>query len=314
MHTFPDFVIAGSAKSGTTALHLMLDQHPDIYMSQVKETNYFVQAYEPTRHFIGHRGDRVLEGKDGSDVIDMLEKYRTVFSGASDKQIVGEASPWYLINKAVPDRLRSYRDDVKVLIILRNPSDVAFANFLHQVRVGSESLSLQQIDEVFNPTHYGRPDLHPFCHHLELPRYSEHLPEWLSTFDRSNLHIMVYEEFNSDRRRTLSKLLDFLQLRDDVNIDVNTRVNASGLPRSGILQDLLQGSVAFKKLIGLFVPTKRRRKIRGKLEAMNTTRKIAMPVDVRMRFDKLFNADIDYVEQILGRKMTDWRKLRCAKT
>ena len=60
MSSFPDFIIAGSAKSGTTAIHLMLDQHPDVYMSAIKETNYFVHGYESTRNYVEHRGQLTL--------------------------------------------------------------------------------------------------------------------------------------------------------------------------------------------------------------------------------------------------------------
>jgi len=310
MYTFPDFIIAGSAKAGTTALHLMLDQHPNVYMSQVKETNYFVHAYEPTRQLVDHRGARVLECQRDYDIIDNVVKYQGVFAGAEPSQILGEASPLYLINEAVPKRVWDHRSDIKIVIILRNPSDVAFANFVHHLRVGAESLKLEDADEIFSPAHYERPDLYPFCHHLDLPRYSTHLPGWLTCFDRSNLHLMIYEEFNADRRRALSHLHEFLQLSDNAEIAVDTRVNVSGLARSECARDLLQGSVAFKKLIGLIVPAKPRRRIRAMLESFNTTTRIAMPPVVRKRFDELYEPDVTYVEQILGRRMTAWRKLR----
>ena len=98
MSPFPDFIIAGSAKSGTTAIHLMLDQHPDVYMSAIKETNYFIHGYESTRNYVEHRGQLTLEDQSEGDITDTLAKYETLFEGASEGQILGEASPWYLIN------------------------------------------------------------------------------------------------------------------------------------------------------------------------------------------------------------------------
>jgi len=46
--TMPNFLIIGAAKSGTTALYLYLNQHPQIYMSPVKEPRFF--ALEGERH------------------------------------------------------------------------------------------------------------------------------------------------------------------------------------------------------------------------------------------------------------------------
>jgi len=310
MRPFPDFVIAGSAKSGTTALYLMLDQHPDVYMSQIKETNFFVHGFEPTRQLVGHRGDRALDSQDDSDITDTLEKYRALFAGADSAATLGEASPWYLINKTVPGRLRAHRDDIKVVIILRNPSDVAFANFVHQVRDRAEILTVDEVDGVFEQSRYDREDLYPFCRHLELPRYSRHLPVWIDTFDRSQLHIMIYEEFRANRRGALSELFQFLGLRDDVDIQVDRPVNVSGMPKSKRAQDLLQGSMGFKKIVGLIVPKKPRRKFRSYLEKLNTGARVEMEPCTRERFDRLYTPDLEYVEALLGRRMSEWRQLR----
>ena len=303
----PDFVIAGSAKSGTTALHMMLDQHPQAYLSPIKETNFFIHGYEPTRQFVGHRGENVLAGQEESDVIDTHDKYAALFANAGPDTICGEASPWYLINRAVPERIRAHRADTKIVIILRNPADVAFANFVHQVRDRAESLRIDQIDSVFDPAHYERENLYPFCDHLNLPRYAQHLPAWLDTFEPDQLHIMVYEEFRQDRRGQLANLFNFLTLDNDVNIDVERRVNISGLPKSEAAQSLLQGSLGFKKILRLFIPKKPRRKIRAMLEALNTGKRVKMSTSVRERFDEIYRDDIAFVEDLLKRKLSAWR-------
>lgn len=303
----PEFIIAGSAKSGTTALHFMLDQHPDVFMSPIKETNFFIHGYEQTRHFKGLRGETVLEGQHDSDIVDSHEKYAGLFADAPENAVRGEASPWYLINSNVPERIRAHRADTKIVIILRDPADVAFANFVHLVRDRAESLRLNQIDKVFEAGRYASPELYPFCDHLSLPRYGSHLPVWLSTFDPANVHLMIYEEFKADRRGQLTGLFNFLGLHDDVTIDVERRVNVSGMPRSESLQSFLQGGKLFKKLVGLVVPKKPRRKVRAMIEAMNTGKRVAMNAGTRARFDKLFRDDVAYVESLLGRELEAWR-------
>ena len=307
MHNHPDFIIAGSAKSGTTALHLMLDQHPRAYMSPIKETNYFLHGFEPTRHFVGLRGERVLEGQEENDIIDTPQKYADLFTNADTGTLHGEASPWYLINPQVPKRIIEHRPDIKIVIILRNPTDVAFANFVHLVRDRAESIKLNQIDRLFDPARYAKDDLYPFCNHLRLPRYSEHLPAWLETFAPEQLHIMVYEDFKADRRGQVAGLFKFLGLDNEVQIDVNKRVNVSGLPKSQLLQSMLQGSMLFKKAVGVIIPKKPRRKVRAMIEAMNTGKRVVMDDAVRARFDELYRDDVAYVETLLKRDMAVWR-------
>lgn len=312
MESFPDFIIVGSAKSGTTALNMMLDQHPDVYMSVIKETNYFVHGYEPFKHYIEHNGKLSYGHQNESDTVDTLAKYSEQFKLAANGLLLGEASPQYLINSQVPQRIQEHNPNSKIVIILRNPSDVANANFVHQVRDRAESLEVEQIDRVFDTAHYAKDNLHPFSRHLDLPKYSKHLPPYLEMFDKDLVLIMIYEEFLSNRQASLNSLYSFLGLRTDVEVDLDKKVNVSGLPKSNLVQDLIQGSIAIKKVIGWIVPKKTRRKIRGYIEALNTGKKPMLDSSVRKRFDALYSEDVDYVEALLGREMTAWRNKRNA--
>lgn len=310
MRPFPDFIIAGSAKSGTTALHYMLEQHPDVRMSEIKETNFFVHAFEAADRYVDHRGRPTPPADERRAIVDSLEKYRSMFAGARESQKLGEASPWYLINHAVPARIHGHRPDTRIVVILRNPADVAFANFMHHVRAGSESIAAADVGRILDARRYADERLYPFCRHLDIPRYAAHLPHWFDTFDRSQLHLMIYEEFRADRRRALSGLFAFLGLRDNVPIDVERRVNVSGVPRSRLVRDLIQDNHAFKRLVAAVVPTRPRRRIRALLETLNTNPRVTLPGSVRARLDDLYEADVAYVEAVLGRPVEHWRRLR----
>ncbi len=70
----PNFIIVGSAKSGTTSFYNYLKQHPDTFIPKIKEPNYFVNKH-----------------KVGTPVISSKDDYEELFVGA-DKSAVGEAS------------------------------------------------------------------------------------------------------------------------------------------------------------------------------------------------------------------------------
>ncbi len=310
----PDFIVAGAAKSGTTAMHLMLDQHPDVFMSPIKETNYFVHGFEATSHYVDHKGRRVLEGQEDRDIIDSEAKYLAVFSGARPGQLKGESSPWYLLNPAVPQRIRAFRRDMSVVFMLRNPADVAFANFVHHLRVGSESLTLGEADRLLEIARYAEASLYPSCRHLDLARYARLLTPWLETFSPDRLHFIVYEEFRANPRSELARLFGFLEIEDYTAIDVDRQVNISGMPKSVVLRELIQGSMAFKKLLGLVIPTKPRRKLRAILEAINTGPRASMEPGLRSRLDRLYSRDVRFVEDLLDRPVPSWRDLRTVET
>ena len=51
----PNFPIIGAAKAGTTSLYNYLKQHPQIFMSPIKETNYLAYEGPQTNTFLGEQ-------------------------------------------------------------------------------------------------------------------------------------------------------------------------------------------------------------------------------------------------------------------
>ena len=97
--TLPNFLIIGAAKSGTTSLYHYLRQHPEIYMSPVKEPHFF--ALE------GKKADFSGPGNGMSrHGITTIKAYRTLFQGVSNELAIGEASSSYLYDQEAPGRIR----------------------------------------------------------------------------------------------------------------------------------------------------------------------------------------------------------------
>ena len=82
--SLPTFLTIGAAKSGTTSIYDYLKQHPEIFMSPLKEPRFF--AFDPEDP--SHHGARWVK-------ITKLDEYLALFDDASDSEAVGEASPSY---------------------------------------------------------------------------------------------------------------------------------------------------------------------------------------------------------------------------
>lgn len=106
-----DFVIAGTQKGGTTALHSYLSDHPEICMADPKEVHFF----DDDRNF-----------SSGSPE---YSKYHAFFSPENTHRLLGEATPSYMYWREAPKRLWEYNPKMKIIILLRNPIERAYSHW-----------------------------------------------------------------------------------------------------------------------------------------------------------------------------------------
>ena len=133
---FPNFFIAGAAKSGTTSLWRYLLQHPDIFMPSdimYKEPAYF------------------------SDIKGMkdLNEYLSLFKNVTTEKMIGEASAAYLTSPESPERIREVVPDAKFIIMLRNPIDRAYSLYNWMACNGYEPIEIfEQALEIEETNRY----------------------------------------------------------------------------------------------------------------------------------------------------------------
>jgi len=181
----PTFVGIGAPKCATTWLHNCLDAHPEVFMADVKETNFFVFD--------------TIEGR--------LDEYTAHFEGAGDAQEVGEISVSYISSEVAPVRVHNVLPDVKLVASLRNPVDLTYSLYWHLQRQNFHGWDLQRAHQIqsFEEALDVMPDrlLAPAFHYRNLQR-------WLQYFDRSQLHVLLLDDIKDDSARELAGLYDFL--------------------------------------------------------------------------------------------------------
>ncbi len=114
----PDFFIAGHQKCGTTALYMMLSQHPEIFMPDVKEPWFF------GRELRSRFAKPSTRGRPNT-----LEDYLELFADAAPDQVAGEASPQTIRSLSAAREIAALRPDAKIVVLLREPA--AFLRSLH---------------------------------------------------------------------------------------------------------------------------------------------------------------------------------------
>ena len=186
----PNFLIGGAPKTGTTALHNYLRQHPAICMSEPKETFFFTDEYD--------RG---------------VKWFAQHFEHCCEKKAVGEASTTTLYGSDAPKRVRETLGAPKLIFVLRNPVERAYSEYLFFVHKGRIPASISFEDVVLrNKSEYSDRILQMGCYDKYLSRFEE-------KFGRDGMKIILHEEFRSTPAQILEELFRFLGVEDTFRPD-----------------------------------------------------------------------------------------------
>jgi len=199
----PDFLMIGAQKSGTTSLFHYLRQHPQILPSKIKEVHYFDGGMIPTvdNYKLGEQWYKAHFPLK----IFMNKRCRT-----------GEASPLYIFNPLAPKRIFDLLPEVKIIAVLRNPTERAISHFFHEMRreeilpideaLRAEEARLAPViknnnfkDKIFRKSSF-----------KSRGHYKEQLERYLEYFPMENLHVICSEDLFSDTESELVKVFDFL--------------------------------------------------------------------------------------------------------
>jgi hypothetical protein len=195
----PNALVIGASKGGTTSVYHWLSRHPAVCVSRVKEVRYFNGHFEQGPGW-----------------------YAAQFAPKPGQTVLVEASPSYLWDPDVPERVRSLLGEPKLIALLREPVDRAWSQYWMKVRRGEEERSfegvLQREAECFGAAgqmpsdgsvpriRYGRES------YLGKGLYAPQVERWLSVFPRHCFHFIRSEDLFREPAEALSGLLRFLGL------------------------------------------------------------------------------------------------------
>lgn len=312
MAHLPTFLIIGAARSGTTALYHILDQHPDVYMSPVKEPNFFAYGGHPI-DFQGPGDDQSIN----SWSVTTLDNYQSLFADAHPDQARGEASPSSLYVPRAAQRIQHFIPDARLIVLLRNPVERAYSNYLLLVRDGREpsptfSEALQQEAKRI------RQGWEHVWHYIQLGFYARQLEQYMQRFPTSHLQVYLHDDLVTEPDRVLRDIFQFIAVDPSFAPDTSTQYNPSGAPHSETLHWLLHHAGLGKKVrdrlpdsVRAFASThladaiKRVRTWKAYLMAHNLT-KPPMDPSVRRKLQALYRDDILRLQDLIDRDLSHW--------
>jgi len=258
----PNFFIAGAAKCGTTSLYHYLKQHPQVYMSPIKEPNHFstdiqtinfsaeYKRYEKSKNldvaaFV--RGE-MKEEHWGAYVHDP-EDYRLLFRHADKSNAIGEISNSYLYSRVAANEIHTLLPGARIVIILRQPAERAFSHYMANLRDGRTTLPFRKEIEFDDakPVHgWGISHLY-----YELGLYHEQVKRYLDLFPRDQVKILLFDDLKNNRQQLLKELFGFLQIDPLNGINTADAHNEARVPRSAGLIKLITQTGLKRKIFRL---------------------------------------------------------------
>ncbi|MFO0792859.1 MAG: sulfotransferase [Candidatus Brocadiaceae bacterium] len=287
----PNFLGLGAQKAGTTSLFEYLRSHSDIYLPPNKETAFFYHDY--------------LYEKGLSYYSDHY------FGGWKGQKAVGEISPHYLYHPFCCERIRKHLNNLNFIIMLRNPIDRAYSNYLMEVRRGRENLSFKEAIEkeperikkgLFEKDTYS---------YVQRGFYYEQIKMYMDRFDDSRFLFLLSEDLKNNRETTMKQVYRFLGVDKEINASFLEKEyhTASKMRFTWLYKFLTAPPPWSKTMTKALIPFKLRQDIKGFLYRYNKKTFTPPPVDmeIRLHLRKIFAESNKNLEKLIGKNLSHWK-------
>lgn len=275
--TLPNFLVIGAQRSGTTWLDRKLRSHPDIYLpDRRKEIHYFDKYY-----------DRGLE---------WYEHFFPTPDHAADYCAIGEISPMYLFDPAVPARVHEYLPDSKLIVILRNPAERAYSQYRLWVNSSGERRDFLTVLEE-----------HPGI--FERGLYNAQIRRYLEYFSWSDILVIIFENIHHDPLSALNEIAGFLSVDPFLfeSREMDWRVETTHRPR-------FPRALAIAKRLGdslraadLDWVTDSAKNLRARSLFGNRGKLPRLDKETKEMLLARYESDISSLEELLAKDLSIWR-------
>ncbi|MBE9078883.1 sulfotransferase [Romeria aff. gracilis LEGE 07310] len=292
----PNFLIIGVQKAGSTSVYEYLKQHPQVYVSPRKETEFFSRDLSqiPEKKTTPGGRRRILT----------LEDYQSLFANVTDELAIGEASPNYMMayRKAIPN-IQKYVPDARLIAILRNPVERAYSDYLMHVRdaIGSPKSLGEQVKTKAESSHM-----------LLKGRYYEQLSHYVDAFGWPQIKVFLYDDLRRDSTQMMREIYQFIGVERDFTADTQKRFQTAEVPKNQAVNRLLRTKNPIRSAVAgalrQVLPESVRQQLRLRLIAANSQDKSSqsLPEEDRQLLFDYYREDMLKLQDLIGRDLSNW--------
>jgi GrpB-like predicted nucleotidyltransferase (UPF0157 family) len=279
----PNFFIVGAPRCGTSSMYLYLKQHPEVFVSLLKEPHYLASDLTQVPHGVY---DESL--------------YLELFEAGSDRPRRGEGSVWYLSSPRAPHEIRAFSPDAKILIHLREPAAMAYSLHGLYLRAGNDDL------ESFEDALAAEPDRREGrripasayfpegLQYTEAARFAPKVERYLEVFGPENVHCVLFDDFVRDTAAEYRKALEFLGVDPEREAELDPK-RATERVRMLAVRQIRDASPEVKRRLRLH-----------EMKTHESPPRRPLAADVAERFRERLAADTLRLGELVGRDLGPW--------
>ncbi|MGQ0622270.1 MAG: sulfotransferase family protein [Panacagrimonas sp.] len=270
----PNFLVIGTYRAGTTWLHEVLRQHPQVFLPAEKELMFFNRHYD--------RG---------------IDWYERLYADWKGQKVVGEICPTYLSFEPAAARIAKDLPGARLVAILRKPSEQVASHYQLRRSRGILKGSLEQ--EI---------ERDPVL--LDTVQYHRHLERFCDAVGPERVTILFYDDLMGSPKDFLDGIYALLGIDPFYPASMEMKENASRVPRIKLVEKLINVPAAALRKRGM-LKTKALLKQMGVVQALrrfntHAPKRNGVSEEVLARVAERTAADRLKLGAMTGRDLSGW--------
>lgn len=289
-----DFIGIGAPRCATTWIYYCLKEHPEICMSEPKETCFFL------RKDIG------------------FISYKSYFKHCRQEKIKGEFTPMYMYHSEVIEKIKKHNPQVKLICSLRNPVERVWSDYL------------QSYPPALRKRYPFKQVVKEIDSFIKGSLYYSSLKKYFEQFPRENILVLIYEEIKSNPLQFCQEIYRFLGAKDNfVPSSLNKKYlesqkekikHAFFRNRAAIIRHFFQKRKSnflvkpiYQFLVKSGIAVYTLRKInrlssqKNELSIPEVREKEKMDAQIRNYLKDVFNEEVQKLEKLINKDLSFWQ-------
>lgn len=311
----PNFIVVGANKGGTTSIYHYLKQHPEVYLSPIKEPHFFstdIDVRQFKKEFAQNKMQDIekyvsgdMEQEYHAAFVRDLSQYQRLFKNVRNQKAIGELSTSYLYSQKAAEEIHALIPDCKIIICLRNPIERAYSHYRMNLWTGNSNqfdfLQALKDDYAHEPKVWGNAHLY-----TEIGMYYQQVQRYLDMFGKDHVKIIFSEDLRKHTKDVVRDLYAFIGVDPQFEPNTDTQYNEVYTPKYKNLTWFLNKSgirPLMKRISPGFI-----KKAVIKLLYKNKAEKGQMSPEAKAFLMEKLGDDIRNLSSLLQKDLSGWLK------
>ena len=298
----PNLFIVGHPRSGTSSLHSYLKQHPDIFMTAIKEPNFFSGDFRNESDDF-HKKKLYFPYRTENQYLRLYKKWM-------HEKIGGEASATYLCSKVTAQAISQFNPASKIIMMFREPVEFLYSfHSAARFALGEHLEDFQTAITAETDRRAGRglakrvitPS---WLFYSNFVKYTEQINRFRACFDPDQIKILFFDDFKMNTPEIFKEVLEFLRVDSNFSPDLDI-VNPNKQIRWPLLKKYTLDSPYFRKTLRLLFSDDTYARLKDFYKNKMVTYKPRQPLDeaFKMELMQQFKSEVEQFGYLLNRDL-----------